>query len=119
MNVVRPERQFEDLGPAAEGFDGGASLPPTGGGGGGGGPGGAPGRRDLPPRRGYRQHLPWIALGVVVLALERGLLFVLTSRDLSPSSYAFATAGLLAMVLAGVGVGGVAFHRAWKAGHRS
>lgn len=71
----------------------------------------------MPPRRGYRQWLPWLALGALALAVERLALVTMAMAGLSPFIYAVAAAAFLFAILFALSVGGTAFYRAWQREH--
>lgn len=80
---------------------------------GGGGGGGVPVPRA--PRITVRAWLPWLLLGMFLLAAERLTLMALTTRALPPAAYVAAAGMFVGLVVAGVAVGGTWFHRAWHA----
>lgn len=104
--------QHDDGGFGVDPLDGGGELPPLpperGGGGGRGG-------RDQPPRRGYRQYLPFIALGAFVIATERTSLLLMSSGGTPAWLQALAASALLGVVVGGTLLGGALFYRAWYA----
>lgn len=76
--------------------------------------GGRPGPEPRPSGN-HRRYLPWLALGALLLAVERLAMITLAMGGLDAEVYAAAAAIFLTVVLVGLAVGGRAFHRAYHA----